>query len=154
MGSAELDFTQARIDHDMVEIELDLAGGSVELRLPDGAGASMDQVEVIAGSVEDHRRNVNQQGSPYFRLTGRVRWGSGDPGPTPQAVRRQLIRSGVWGTLARCPTLHNGLETRQLNASDVSSSTKDVCRLVSSVPLKLIVTVWPASADTLNVFSE
>jgi Domain of unknown function (DUF1707) len=34
MGSAELDFTEARIDHDVVEIELDLAGGSVELRCP------------------------------------------------------------------------------------------------------------------------
>lgn len=76
MGSAELDFTEARIDHDVVDIELDLAGGSVELRLPDGAGASLDDIEVIAGSTEDHRRDVDPNGRPYFRLTGRVRWGS------------------------------------------------------------------------------
>jgi hypothetical protein len=76
MGSAELDFTEARIDHDVVDIELDLAGGSVELRLPDGASASMDDIEVIAGSTEDHRRNAGPNGRPYFRLTGRVRWGS------------------------------------------------------------------------------
>lgn len=76
MGSAELDFTSARIDHEVVQIELDLAGGSVELRLPDGAGVSMDQVDVIAGSVEDHRKNVVTGGRPHFEVTGQVRWGS------------------------------------------------------------------------------
>jgi hypothetical protein len=76
MGSAELDFTEARIDHDVVEIEMDLAGGSVELRLPEGASATMDQVEVIGGSIEDHRKNIDQHGRPQFQLTGRVRWGS------------------------------------------------------------------------------
>ncbi|HEX5114666.1 MAG TPA: DUF1707 domain-containing protein [Pseudonocardiaceae bacterium] len=76
MGSVELDFTEARISHDVVDIELDLAGGSVELRLPDGASASMDRVEVIAGSAEDHRRNATHQGCPHFQLTGQVRWGS------------------------------------------------------------------------------
>jgi uncharacterized protein DUF1707 len=76
MGSADLDFTQARIDHDVVDIELDIAGGSVELRLPDGAGASLDGIDVIAGNAEDHRRNISHSGRPLFRITGRVRWGS------------------------------------------------------------------------------
>jgi len=34
----------------------------------------------------------------------------------------------------------------------VSSTTNDVWSELSSVPLKLIVTVWPASADRLKVF--
>jgi hypothetical protein len=76
MGSVELDFTEARIDHPVVEIELDLAGGSVELRLPEGASASMDQVDVTAGSLEDHRNSREQQGGPHFAITGQVRWGS------------------------------------------------------------------------------
>ncbi|HKN98524.1 MAG TPA: DUF1707 domain-containing protein [Pseudonocardiaceae bacterium] len=76
MGSAELDFTEARIDHDVVEIELDVAGGSVELRVPDGASVSMDDVEVVAGSAEDHRKRIGQGGRPHFRITGQLRWGS------------------------------------------------------------------------------
>jgi hypothetical protein len=37
VGSTELDFTEARIPHDVVEIELDVVAGSVELRVPLGA---------------------------------------------------------------------------------------------------------------------
>lgn len=76
MGSAELDFTEARIDHDVVLIELDVAGGSVELRVPEGASVSMDDVEVVAGSAEDHRRRIGRGGRPHFQITGQLRWGS------------------------------------------------------------------------------
>jgi hypothetical protein len=76
MGSTELDFTEARIDHPVVEVELDIVGGSVELRLPDGASASLDGIEVSLGSVEDHRRNIDVGGRPHFRIFGVVRWGS------------------------------------------------------------------------------
>ena len=31
--------------------------------------------------------------------------------------------------------------------------TNDVCSELSSVPVKLIVTVWPANEETLNDFS-
>jgi hypothetical protein len=75
-GSVELDFTAARIDHPRVEIELDVAGGSVELRLPENASASLDGVTATVGSVEDHRRGPDRQGTPHFALTGQVRWGS------------------------------------------------------------------------------
>lgn len=76
MGSIELDFTEASIPHEMVEIELDIAGGSVELRLPDGASVSTDRVDVILGSVEDHRRASPARGRPHFLITGVLRWGS------------------------------------------------------------------------------
>lgn len=76
MGSVDLDFTEARIDHEVVDIELDVAGGSVELRVPDGAAVSLSGLEVLMGSAEDHRRYPKQDGIPYFRITGQVRWGS------------------------------------------------------------------------------
>jgi uncharacterized protein DUF1707 len=57
MGSTELDFTEATIEHPVVDIELAINGGSVELRLPEGASATTDGVEVTKGSVEDHRKN-------------------------------------------------------------------------------------------------
>jgi hypothetical protein len=76
MGSAELDFTQADIVHPVVDIELDIGGGSVEMRLPEGASASIDGVHAIRGSVEDHRKNPSPDGHPHFVITGEVRWGS------------------------------------------------------------------------------
>src|SRR6188472_2392152 len=58
MGSVELDLTRARFAGPMVVIELDMKFGSVEIRLPDGASASIDDVEVIVGSADDHRRDA------------------------------------------------------------------------------------------------
>jgi hypothetical protein len=76
LGSTELDFTEAQIDHPVVDVEIDVKGGSVEIRLPEGASASMDDVDVMAGSVEDHRRNLNSVGTPHFHITGSLSWGS------------------------------------------------------------------------------
>jgi hypothetical protein len=76
MGSIQLDFTETRIDHAVIEIEVDVAGGSIELRLPEGASAATDNVYIALGSVEDHRRNVVANGRPHFVITGQVRWGS------------------------------------------------------------------------------
>ena len=36
-------------------VELDMRFGSVDIRLPEGASASIDDVEVIVGSATDHR---------------------------------------------------------------------------------------------------
>lgn len=76
LGSTELDFTEARIDHPVVDVEIDVKGGSVEIRLPEGASASMDDVDVMAGSVEDHRSNLTSVGRPHFHITGSLSWGS------------------------------------------------------------------------------
>lgn len=75
-GSTELDFSQAQIDHPVVEIEIAIDGGSLEMRLPEGASASLDGIEVTRGSVEDHRRNPAVSGRPHFVITGWIRWGS------------------------------------------------------------------------------
>lgn len=76
MGSVELDLTRARFAGPMVVIELDMKFGSLDIRLPDGASASIDDVEVIVGSAEDHRRDAPGDGRPHVILTGRVVCGS------------------------------------------------------------------------------
>ena len=76
MGSAQLDLTEAVIDHEVVEIDLDMTLGSVEVRLPESASASIDAVSATAGSVEDKRRAGTPAGRPHVVLTGRVAFGS------------------------------------------------------------------------------
>jgi hypothetical protein len=78
MGSVDLDLTKARFAGSIVVIELDMRFGSVELRLPEGASASIDDVEVIVGSAHDHRKDAPAEGTPHVILTGRVVCGSVD----------------------------------------------------------------------------
>lgn len=76
MGSVDLDFTEADIRHPVVRIELDVIGGSVEIRVPDTASVSIDAVAVTLGSAEDHRKDAPARGTPRFEITGQLRWGS------------------------------------------------------------------------------
>ncbi|ART70967.1 hypothetical protein BTO20_22675 [Mycobacterium dioxanotrophicus] len=78
MGSVELDLTRARFAGPIVVVELDLKFGSLEMRLPEGASASIDDVEVIVGSATDRRRDAPADGTPHVILTGRVVCGSVD----------------------------------------------------------------------------
>ena len=78
MGSVELDLTNARFAGPVVVVELDMKCGSVEVRLPDGASASIDDVEIIGGSATDHRKDAPAEGSPHMVLTGKLVWGSVD----------------------------------------------------------------------------
>ena len=64
MGSIDLDLTKARFAGPIVVIELDVKFGSVDIRLPDGASASIDDVEVIVGSARDHRKDAPAEGTP------------------------------------------------------------------------------------------
>jgi hypothetical protein len=90
MGSIDLDLTRARFAGPVVVIELDMRFGGVDLRLPDGASASIDDVEVIVGSARDRRKDAPAEGTPHVVLTGRVVCGSVDiRGP-----RRSLFRRG------------------------------------------------------------
>jgi hypothetical protein len=78
MGSVDLDLTRARFAGPIVVIELDMKFGGLDLRLPDGASASIDDVEVNVGSAHDHRRDAPAEGTPHVILTGKVVWGSVD----------------------------------------------------------------------------
>ncbi len=90
MGSCELDLVQARFAGPMVVIELDLKFGGVEIRLPDGASASIDDVEVYVGSARDRRKDAPAEGTPHVVLTGRVVCGSVDiRGPRRSLLHRR-----------------------------------------------------------------
>ncbi len=78
VGSIDLDLTRARFGGPIVVIELDLKFSSLDLRLPDGASASIDDVEVAVGSATDHRKDAPSDGTPHVILTGRVVFGSVD----------------------------------------------------------------------------
>ena len=78
MGSVDLDLTRAKFGGPIVVIELDLRMGGLDLRLPDGASASIDDVEVIVGSAHDHRKDAPAEGTPHVILTGKVVCGGVD----------------------------------------------------------------------------
>lgn len=91
MGSVDLDLTKARFAGPIVVIELDMKFGSLDLRLPAGASASIDDVEVIVGSAHDHRNDAPGEGKPHVILTGKVTWGSVDiRGPRKTKLGRAL----------------------------------------------------------------
>lgn len=76
VGSVDLDLTNARFAGPVVVIELDMVRGSLDLRLPDGASASIDDVTVYGGSARDRRKDPPAEGKPHVVLTGRVVLGS------------------------------------------------------------------------------
>lgn len=88
LGSCELDLVHARFAGPMVVVELDMKFGSVDIRLPDGASASIDDVEVYVGSASDRRKNAPTEGTPHVVLTGRVVCGS----VIIRGPRRSLLR--------------------------------------------------------------
>jgi len=91
VGSIALDLTRARFAGSMVVIELDLRFSSLDLRLPDGASASIDDVEVAVGSARDRRKEAPAEGDPHVILTGRVSFGSVDiRGPRRTWWRRKV----------------------------------------------------------------
>lgn len=89
MGSIDLDLTKARFAGPIVVIELDMRFGSVDIRLPDGASASIDDVEVVVGHARDHRKDAPAEGRPHVILTGKSVCGSVDiRGPRRGLLRR------------------------------------------------------------------
>ena len=76
VGSVDLDLTNARFAGPVVVIELDMVRGSVNIRLPDGASASIDDVIVYGGSARDRRKDPPCYCKPHVVLTGRVVMGS------------------------------------------------------------------------------
>jgi len=95
VGSVDLDLTHARFAGPVVVIELDMVRGSVDIRLPDGASASIDDVVVYCGSARDRRRNPPAEGHPHVVLTGRVVLGSVNiRGPRKPLLSAPLRRGG------------------------------------------------------------
>ncbi len=91
VGSVDLDLVRARFAGPVVVIELDMVRGSVNIRLPEGASVSLDDVTVYGGSARDRRKNPPAEGRPHVVITGRVVLGSVNiRGPKPK--RPQLLR--------------------------------------------------------------
>ena len=88
VGSVELDLTNARFAGPVGVIERDLVRGSLDLRLPEGASASIDDVTVYGGSARDRRKDPPAEGNPHVVLTGRVVMGM----VTVRGPKRPLIR--------------------------------------------------------------
>lgn len=96
MGSVDLDLTTARFAGPVVMIELDLIRGSLDLRLPEGASALLDDVTVYGGTARDRRKTPPAEGKPHVVLTGRVMMGSVNIRgprrpvlPVPKVLRRR-----------------------------------------------------------------
>ncbi|HPX36304.1 MAG TPA: DUF1707 domain-containing protein [Mycobacterium sp.] len=91
VGSVDLDLTRARFAGPVVVIELDMVRGSLNIRLPEGASASLDDVTVYGGSARDRRKDPPAEGRPHVVLTGRVVAGSVNI-RGPKSKRSQLFR--------------------------------------------------------------
>lgn len=93
VGSVDLDLTAARFAGPVVVIELDMVRGSLDLRLPEGASASIDDVTVYGGSARDRRKNPPAEGKPHVVISGRVVLGSVTiRGPKRQVPALPLLR--------------------------------------------------------------
>ena len=102
MGSVDLDLTRARFAGPMVVMELDMKFGGLDLRLPDGASASIDDVEVIVGSAHDHRKDAPAEGTPtYPDRQGGVRIGLDPQAPADRGGSAALLGSGRLRARAR-----------------------------------------------------
>ncbi len=88
LGSIDLDLTRARFAGPVVVIEIDMKFGSLNLWLPDGASASIDNVEAYVGSASDRRKDPPAEGNPHVVLTGQVVFGS----VVIRGPRRALLR--------------------------------------------------------------
>lgn len=75
MGSTELDFRQASFESDQTIIDVDMIGGSIEMKVPHDVDVEADIATTLA-SYQDHRK---EQGTPrrgLIELRGRAVWGS------------------------------------------------------------------------------
>ena len=75
-GSTQLDLTEADIAYDAIAIELDVIGGSVEMRVPEETSVNLDGLAVGLGSAEDHRGGPPAGGKLHVDIVGNLRWGS------------------------------------------------------------------------------
>lgn len=88
VGSVHLDLTSARFAGPVVVIELDMVRGSLDIRVPEGASVSVDDVVVYGGSARDRRRDPPAEGKPHVVITGRVVLGS----VSVRGPKRPLLR--------------------------------------------------------------
>jgi hypothetical protein len=68
-----LDFTDAVFEHDRLDIQLDVKGGAVTLRLPAGASVSVNGLNTKLGSsINDRVGYQGVQGTPHVAVSGEL----------------------------------------------------------------------------------
>jgi hypothetical protein len=75
LGSTDLDFTEATIEHAEVRIKLEAGGGSVNLLLPERASVDASEVRINAGILKD-KVGKPRGGRPHFVVSGTMTAGS------------------------------------------------------------------------------
>ncbi|WP_344488867.1 DUF1707 domain-containing protein [Nonomuraea monospora] len=74
-GSVELDFTEAVIPHQVVDVELDLTYGSAKIILPEGAVANVDGFQADWGHPSTKVPSRPRPGVLCVVITGRAKYG-------------------------------------------------------------------------------
>ncbi len=87
VGSVLLDFTRADNPHPVVEVELEIAAGSVKLLLPDGATANVDDLLAALGEIKSRVPSRPRAGRSALRGARPVRAGLGGRAPTSPGGR-------------------------------------------------------------------
>ena len=144
MGSIDLDLTRARFAGSIVVIELDMKFGSLDLRLPDGASASIDDLEVIVGSARDHRKDAPAEGRPHVDpdRAQRLRLGR-HPRAAPGRLGRLRAR------LARLSSTANVSVARAASRSRPASTTSTAVT-ISRRPARTTVASARAGPSTIG----
>ncbi len=75
LGSTDLDFTEAEFTAPVTTIDLDMIGGSVELRVPEDTVVECELQTTLA-SYEDHRGAAPAAVGTTVVVRGRAVWGS------------------------------------------------------------------------------
>jgi hypothetical protein len=76
MGSASLDLTEAIFTSPQTDLEIDMVGGSIEIRVPADMQVTADPRLTLA-SYEDHRRpDHSAPAGTTLTISGRAIWGS------------------------------------------------------------------------------
>lgn len=75
MGSTDLDFTEADLADAHTVIDVDMFGGSIELRVPGDIRVTSELSTTLA-SYQDHRSTDNAAATRSITLRGRAIWGS------------------------------------------------------------------------------
>lgn len=75
MGSTELDLTDATFESPETTIQIDMIGGSIELKVPLDIHVDAD-IQTTAASYQDHRKTGNTETQRRILLRGRAIWGS------------------------------------------------------------------------------
>ncbi len=75
MGSAELDFTAAVFEAEQTTLDIDMIGGSVELRMPEDMRVQSTLSTTLA-SYQDHRKHTPETTGRSLTINGRAVWGS------------------------------------------------------------------------------